>query len=79
MTQKGVGMTSANGRHERLLTMREVRERLRLAGSGALYRLIRSDPTFKTFKTGDGTNSPRLMRESALESWIAKREAQERP
>ena len=66
-------------REDRLLTMKEVRERLRLASQAGLYRLIREDPDFVTFKTGEGLNSPRLMRESALETWIKKREKRERP
>jgi len=59
--------------------MREVRERLHLKGAQGLYRLINTDPDFITFKTGDAPNAPRLMRESAFERWIAKREAIERP
>lgn len=62
-----------------VLTMREVRERLGFRGFGALYRLINTDPTFRTFKVGDSPNSPRRMREAALDKWIAKREAIERP
>lgn len=58
--------------------MREVRDRLGFRGFGALYRLINTDPTFVTFKTGDSPNSPRRMRE-AEERWIAKREVIERP
>jgi len=64
---------------DRLLTMNEVKDRLRLSGKSGLYRLIREDPDFVTFKTGEGVNSPRLMRESALERWIKKREVKERP
>lgn len=64
---------------DRLLTMKEVKERLRIGGQGPLYRLIREDPDFVTFKTGEAVNSPRRMRESALERWIKKREVRERP
>lgn len=57
--------------------MREVRERLGFTGSKGLYRLIQNDPDFVTFKTSDAYNAPRRMRESALNKWIAKREARE--
>lgn len=70
-------MQATNG--TRVLTMREVRERLGFKGFGALYRLVNTDPPFVTFKTGDSPNSPRRMREAALERWIAKREVIERP
>lgn len=63
----------------RVLSMGEVRERLHLKGFKGLYRLINSDPNFVTFKTGDAMNSPRLMREEALNKWIRLREQLERP
>ena len=72
-------MTSATANDDRLLTMKEVRARLRLNSQAGLYRLIREDPDFVTFKTGEGLNSPRLMRASELERWIKGRETIERP
>lgn len=72
-------MTPRPPKEDRLLTMKEVKDRLRLSSQAGLYRLIREDKDFITFKTGEGLNSPRLMRESALERWIQKREVRERP
>lgn len=72
-------MTSPDARGtDRVLTMSEVKERLSLKGQGALYRLIREDPSFVTFKLTDLSGSPRRMRESALVAWMAKREKRER-
>jgi predicted DNA-binding transcriptional regulator AlpA len=55
-----------------LLTMPEVRERLRI-GHGSLYRLLKTDPDFKTLKVG----GRRYMREEALEKYLRAREAAE--
>lgn len=63
---------------DRVLTMGEVKERLSLKGQGGLYRLIREDPSFVTFKLTDLPGSPRRMRESALIEWMANREKKER-
>ena len=72
-------MSSPTARNEdRVLTMSEVRDRLHLKGQGGLYRLIKSDPTFVTFKLSDLPGSPRRMRESALNAWMSKREKRER-
>lgn len=66
-------------REDKLLTMNEVKERLRFKGQGGLQRLIREDPDFVTFKVTHLPNSPRRMRESALEAWVRKQELKERP
>lgn len=72
-------MPSLNASNEdRVLTMSEVRSALRFKGQGGLYRLIKEDPDFVTFKVNDLPNAPRLMRESALQTWIKRREAKER-
>lgn len=63
---------------DKVLTMNEVKERLSLKGQGGLYRLIREDPEFVTFKLNDLPGSPRRMRESAFIAWMAKREKKER-
>ena len=39
-----------------------------------VYRLIRDDPTFETFRVGARTR----MRQSALRAWIAKQEQKEK-
>lgn len=65
-------------KEDRFLTMAEVRSALRFKGQGGLNRLIKEDPDFVTFKVNDLPNGPRLMRESALQTWIKRREAKER-
>jgi len=69
--------TNANPREDKLLTMSEVKERLRFRGQGGLYRLIKTDPDFVTFKVNDLPNGPRLMRESAFRRWIERQEKKE--
>lgn len=39
-----------------------------------VYRLIRDDPTFETFRAGTRTR----MRQSALRAWIRKQEKKEK-
>lgn len=54
---------------ERLLTLEEVQERLRV-GRMAVRRLINEDPDFRTVKLG----RRRLMTEQALAEYIVSRE-----
>ena len=55
-----------------LLAMKEVKQRLRV-GQGTLYRLVKSDPDFKTIRIG----GRRFMSEATLETWIRSRESAE--
>ena len=54
---------------ERLLTLEEVQERLRV-GRMAVRRLINEDPDFRTVKLG----RRRLMTEQALAEYVRSRE-----
>ena len=58
---------------EQLLTMTEVRERLRV-GRWVLQRLIREDPDFRTIKLFDHR---RVMTEDALRDFIRAKEAEQ--
>lgn len=56
------------------LTMPEVAERLGISRV-TLYRLMDSDPTFRTFRVG----RQRRMRPDALEEWVAQQELPTNP
>lgn len=54
---------------EKALTMQDVAKRLDVT-LPTIYRLINTDPDFKTFKVG----RMRRMREDAFDSWIRNQE-----